>query len=73
MKVIIYIGLWTLEVKCTQYEICGEVAFKNARAMIFLKSSRAGNNFWSGSKILKKNYARQPNPDLTPLKVHGGV
>ena len=32
MEVNIYIGFWTLKVKCTQHGICGEVAFKNARA-----------------------------------------
>ena len=30
-EVDINIGLWTLQVKCTQYEICGNVTFKNAR------------------------------------------
>ena len=37
MEVKIYIGFWTLEMKCTQYEIYEEVTFKNARVMIFLK------------------------------------
>ena len=41
MEVNIYIGFWTLEMKCTQYGICGKVAFKNARAMVFFES-RAG-------------------------------
>ena len=27
-----------LEVKCTQYGICSQVAFKNARAMFFFRS-----------------------------------
>ena len=33
--------------KCTQYGICGQVAFKNARAIFknFLESGRAGNNY----------------------------
>ena len=40
MKRNIYIGFWTLKVKCTYYEMCGEMTFKNARAMdFFLKSS----------------------------------
>ena len=39
MEVYIYIGIWTLKVKCTQYGICGKVAFKNARAMVFSKSN----------------------------------
>jgi hypothetical protein len=37
MEVIMYIEFWTLEMKCTQYGICEEVAFKNARATIFLE------------------------------------
>jgi hypothetical protein len=45
MKVNIYIRFWTLEMRCTQYAICGEVAFKNARAMIFLKVRRGGQRF----------------------------
>jgi hypothetical protein len=44
MKVNIYIGFWTLEMKCTQYGICGEVAFKNARAKVFLEIGR-GKSF----------------------------
>jgi hypothetical protein len=38
MKVNIYIGFGTLEMKCTQYEICEEVAFKIARAKVFFES-----------------------------------
>jgi hypothetical protein len=38
MEVNIYIGFGTLEVKCTQYGICGTIAFKNAKAMVFLNS-----------------------------------
>ena len=48
MEVNIHIGFWTLEMKCTQYGICGEVAFKNARAMVFWKSGGAGTSFQSG-------------------------
>ena len=44
----IYIGFWTLKVKCTQCGICGWVAFKNARTMIFSKSGRASRSSWSG-------------------------
>ena len=32
MKVNIYIGFWTLKMKCTQYGLNGQAAFKNARA-----------------------------------------
>ena len=31
----IYIGYETLKVKCTQYVICSQAAFKNARAKFF--------------------------------------
>ena len=34
----IYIGFGTLKVRCTQYVICGQVAFKNTRVMVFSKS-----------------------------------
>ena len=49
MKVNIYMGFWTLEMKCTQYGVCGEVAFKNARAMVFWEVGRGGQWFsgWS--------------------------
>ena len=45
MEIHIYIGFWTLEMKCTQYGICGEVAFKNARAMVFLEVGRGEQKF----------------------------
>jgi len=31
----IYIGFETLKVKCTQYGICSQATFKNARAIFF--------------------------------------
>ena len=45
MKVNIYIGFWTLEIKYTQYGISGEVAFKDARALIFLIVGQGGQKF----------------------------
>ena len=42
VEVHTYIGFETLEVKCTQYGICSQVAFK--------MGGGAGNNFRSGSK-----------------------
>jgi hypothetical protein len=62
MEVIIYIGFRTLDVKCTQYGVCGEVAFKNARAMVFSKSGGADISFRSGSEVSKKNSAGLPQP-----------
>src|ERR1700738_1030297 len=38
MKVNIYIGFETLKMKCTQYGICEQVAFKYASIIVFLKS-----------------------------------
>jgi hypothetical protein len=35
VEVHIYIGFEALKVKPTQYGICSQVAFKNARAMFF--------------------------------------
>jgi hypothetical protein len=37
-----------LKVKCTQYGICSQAAFKNARAMFFPKLGGVGNSLWSG-------------------------
>jgi hypothetical protein len=34
--IYIYIGFETLKVKCTQYGICSEAAFKNARTIFFV-------------------------------------
>ena len=31
MKVNIYIGFWTLKMKCIQYGLYGQAAFKHAR------------------------------------------
>ena len=45
MEVNIYIGFWTLKAKCTQYGICSQVAFKNARAMFCFQS-------WAGRTII---------------------
>ena len=70
MKVNIYIGFWALKVKCTQYGICSQAAFKNARTMFFSKLGGVGSSFQSGSKNSREGY---PCPDLTPPKVRRGV
>jgi hypothetical protein len=49
-EVNIYIGFWTLEMKCTQSGICEELAFKNARAMVFLEVAWFGHKFLGGFK-----------------------
>ena len=65
MQVNTYIGFLNLEDEMHSiYEICGEVAFKTARAMIFSKSDGTNRSFRSG----------QENPDLfvrqPPLPVY---
>ena len=69
-------GFETLKVKCTQYGICSQAAFKNARAMLFLKLGGTDSTFRSGSKKSRAGakISREgcPRPDLTPPIVHGG-
>ena len=69
LEVHIYIGLQTLKVKCTQYGICSQAAFKNVRAMFFLKLGRSGNNFQSGQNFHGK--VAPPGLD-TPPRWKGG-
>jgi hypothetical protein len=45
MEMSIYIGCGTLKMKCTQYETCGQVIFKNAKTMVF--QNRAGGQQFS--------------------------
>ena len=72
----IYIAFETLKVKCTQYGICSQAAFNNARAMIFSKFGGADSCFQSGSKKsqagAKTSQEGCPRPCLTSLEVHGG-
>jgi hypothetical protein len=37
MKVNIYIGFWTLKMKCTQYGLYEQAAIKNSRASLFFE------------------------------------
>ena len=73
----IYIGFKTLKVKCTQYGICSQAAFKNGRAMFLSFSGGAGSYFRAGLEKIRAGaeISREgcPRPDLTPLKVRGGV
>ena len=43
----IYSGFWTLKMKCTRYGLYGQVAFKNARVILFLE---IGQGAWSSSR-----------------------
>ena len=60
--------------KCTQYEICGQAAFKKARAIFFFtKLGKTANNFQSDSKNLQKNSWELPQPIFaSPYKFVGG-
>ena len=66
-----YIRFGTLKVKCThQYEFCGQVAFKNARAMIFSKSD--GQQYSVNTKNQDFLEGRLPLPEYsTPEKFLG--
>jgi hypothetical protein len=75
MEMSIYIGCGTLKMKCTQYETCGQVFFRNAKTMVF--QNRAGGQqflivygrvhkikiFWRGGC---------PCPNIPPLKSSWG-
>ena len=71
MEVNIYIGFWTFKMKCTQYGICGQVAFKNARASVIFFQSQTGQAkvfFWYGPKILDFFMGWLPLPVSTSLE-----
>ena len=71
MKVNIYIGFWTLKVKCTQYGTCRQAAFKKLQGQYFFRSwARRGGVF---SRVLQISWESCPCPDLTPLKVRRGL
>jgi hypothetical protein len=42
MEVNKYIGFWTLKMKCTQYELYGQMTFKNAKAIYFFEVGQSG-------------------------------
>ena len=44
MKVNLYIGLWTLKMKCTQHGLYEQAAFKNRRV-------RPGSGFFSAARL----------------------
>ena len=68
-EVNIYIGFETLKMKCTQYEICGQVAFKNASTLVF---SNSGGRAAVFGRTQKK--CRGLSPDrIFPRKVRGGT
>ena len=50
MEVNICIGFWTLKMKCTQYGLYGQAAFKDARVM--LGSGGRGSGFFGDALAL---------------------
>ena len=50
MEVNIYIGFWTLKMKCTQYELYEQTCFKNARAILLFEVTRSGYGVWASAR-----------------------
>jgi hypothetical protein len=74
----IYIGFETLKVKCTQYGICSQATFKNARTMFFFVFGRGWQLFSGGSEKIPgggKNLAGglPPPGSNTPISLCVGV
>lgn len=67
----IYIGSWTLKLKCTQNGICGQAASENPRAMLLLKTNgwaavfgwvqKISVFFWGGCMFMNI-YHHRPAP-----------
>jgi hypothetical protein len=73
MEMSIYTGFGTLKIKCTQYEICEQVASKNARTMIFSKLGGRATIFNRIQKI-KIFWRRLPLTEYSsPEKFVGGT
>ena len=52
-EVYIYIGFWTLKVKCTQYGIFGQTALKTAKGNVFFEVEWDMPQFSVGFENLK--------------------
>ena len=74
MEVNIYIGFWTLKVKCTQYEICGYIKWPSRmQGQWFFQSQAGGQNFSVGSRKSGFLSGGPPLPKSTlPEKLVGG-
>ena len=46
MEVDMYMGLWTLKMKCTRYGLYGQAAFKSSRVMFVFEVGRSGQGAW---------------------------
>ena len=67
-----YIEFWAFKVKCSQYGICGQVAFKNTRVIIIYFEIRQGGQQLS-IKIQKKLKLKIGGaPALRPPSAHDG-
>ena len=66
VEVHIYIRFRTLKVKCTQYGICRQAAFKNAKAIFISKSGGVGCNLSSWESCFF--YGADRAPIHLPLK-----
>ena len=61
MEMNIYIGFWTLKMKCTQYGLYGQAAFKNLHAIFILKVERNRQGAWASSKQWRRRAGVGPN------------
>ena len=68
----IYIRFGNLKMKCTEYEICGQMAFKNARTMVFSKSGGWTMVFGWVPKILILWTDNCPCLNIPPVKSSWG-
>ena len=66
MEVSIYIGFWTLKIKCTQNELYGQAAFKNARF------GQGRDRLGSGAEALAFSVLPLPTT-LTQAMLVGGI
>ena len=70
MEVNIYIGFETLKMKCTQYGICGQVAFKNASTLVFSKSGGRATIF---GRVQEKGRGLPPDKIFPPKSSWGAL
>ena len=72
MKVKIYIGFWTLKVKCTQYKIMWINGLQKYKGNGFFEVGQGGRKFVFKSKISQFHYEGCPCPCLPPKKTCRG-
>ena len=57
-----YIEIWTLKTKNTQYGFCGQAAFKNARGLYFFEVGQGEQHF------LTHKSSSWAEPNIVPLQ-----